>query len=127
MLSQKRDKFVRCVVEGMDLAEAYRTAFSTKNMTTKSIHECASHLAAVPEVAQRIKELREQLDEDTIMNAKERLRWLTSIIRSAEETTADKLKAVDVMNKMQGEYVQKVEATVTYEDNLRKLVDNDEY
>lgn len=43
------------------------------------------------------------------MTAQERLEWLTSIIMSDEETTADKLKASDQMNKMQGEYTTKIE------------------
>jgi hypothetical protein len=33
---------------------------------------------------------------------------LTEIIKSAEETTSDKLKASDQMNRMQGEYITKV-------------------
>ena len=31
------------------------------------------------------------------------------------------------MNKMTGEYVQRVVADVSYEDSLRKVVDEDEY
>lgn len=126
-LTNKQDAFVRGVVAGLELSDAYRAAFNCTNMTNKSINECASHLAAKPKVAQRIKELREKLDEDTIMSAKERLRWLTSVIKSGEELTADKLKAVDLMNKMQGEYVQKVEANVDTSYNIVvTLEDEDE-
>jgi hypothetical protein len=78
-------------------------------------------------VAQRIKELREELSRDTIMTAQERLQWLSGLIQSADVSISDKLKASDQMNKMQGEYVQKVQANVTYEDNLREVVGEDEY
>jgi phage terminase small subunit len=55
------------------------------------------------------------------------MEWLTRLIQNEEEGTSDKLKAIDIMNKMDGEYVQKVQASVSYEDNLRELVGGDEY
>jgi phage terminase small subunit len=81
-------------------------------MSDKTVWEEASKLMANPKVATRVQELRDQLANDKIMTAKERLEWLTRLIKSDEETTSDKLKAADIMNKMQGEYVQKVEANV---------------
>jgi phage terminase small subunit len=47
------------------------------------------------------------------MSAQRRLEWLTGVIQSNEESTGDKLRAVDIMNKMQGEYVTKVEGNMT--------------
>ena len=47
------------------------------------------------------------------MTAQERLEWLTQLIKSEEETTSDKLRAADIMNKMQGEYVTKVEGNLS--------------
>jgi phage terminase small subunit len=59
------------------------------------------------------------------MSAQKRLEWLTGVIKSNDESTGDKLKAVDIMNKMQGEYVQKVEANVTNEVVINvELVDD---
>ena len=40
-----------------------------------------------------------------------RKEWLTKVINSEEDINA-KLKAIDIMNKMEGEYIQKVEAEV---------------
>ena len=128
MLTEKQEKFVQSIVlEWMNYSDAYRSAYSCKNMSDNSIYVNASKLVADTKVAQRLNELREQLAKPSIMSAQERLEWLTELIKSNEETTSDKLKAADIMNKMQGEYVQKVQANVTYEDNLRKLVGGDEY
>jgi phage terminase small subunit len=127
MLSAKQEKFVQCIIEGMSQSDAYRSAYSTKNMTDKSVWESASRVMNDIKVAARIKELRDKIAQKSIMTAQERLEWLTSLIKSAEETTADKLKASDQMNKMQGEYVQKVQANVTYEDNLKMVMSDDEY
>ena len=47
------------------------------------------------------------------MSAQKRLEWLTSIIMSESETTDTKLKASDQMNKMQGEYLTKVQGNIS--------------
>lgn len=127
MLTAKQEKFVQCIIEGMSQADAYRSAYSVKNMSDNAIYREASIMVDSPKIAQRLKELRDQLADESIMTAKDRLIWLSGIIKNENETTADKLKASDQMNKMQGEYVQKVQASVSYEDNLREVVDVDEY
>lgn len=127
MLTAKQELFVRKIIEGNSQANAYRSAYSTKNMSDKTIHEAASRLVADSKVSARLKELREQITADSIMSAQERLEWLTRLIKSEEEGTSDKLKAIDIMNKMQGEYVQKVEAEVKAETTINiELVDDDE-
>lgn len=119
MLTAKQEQFVLNIVEGMTYADAYRNAYSCKRMTDKSIHETASKLMADPKIASRVQELREQVASETIMSARQRLEWLTKLILSEEESTTDKLRAADIMNKMTGEYVQRIEADV----NVTKLED----
>ena len=127
MLSAKKEKFVQCIIEGMSQSDAYRSAYSTKNMTDKSVWESASRLMNDVKVTARIQELRDQIAKKSIMTAQERLEWLSSLIKSEEETTADKLKASDQMNKMQGEYTTNTKVTLSYEDRLKEVVDEDEY
>lgn len=119
MLTPKQEQFVQNIIQGMSQADAYRSAYSCKNMSDNSIYVNASKLVADTKVALRIKELREQLAKPSIMSAQERLEWLTELIKSEEESTTDKLRAADIMNKMQGEYVQKVEGSL----NIAKLED----
>lgn len=124
MLTAKQELFVNKIIEGMSQADAYRAAYSTKNMNDKTIHEAASRLASDSKVSARLAELRGQLTKETIMSAEKRLEWLTGVITGAH-MTADKLRAVDIMNKMQGEYTQKVEASVTNEVTINvELVDD---
>lgn len=119
MLTAKQELFVRKIIEGNSQANAYRSAYSCKRMSDKTIHEAASRLAADSKVAARLAELREQITSDSIMSAQKRLEWLTGVIKSEEESTGDKLKAVDIMNKMQGEYVTKIDGNL----NVAKLED----
>ena len=118
MLTPKQEKFVQSLIQGMSQADAYRSAYSTKNMSDKTIYEAASRLVADSNVSARLQELRDQMTKETIMTAQDRLEWLTRLINSDKESTTDKLKAADIMNKMQGEYVQKVQAEVTNAVNI---------
>lgn len=130
MLTAKQEKFVQCIIEGMSQADAYRSAYSSKKMSDNAIYREASLLVENPKVAQRLKELRSELAKPSIMTAQERLEYLTRVIKGEElEQTYDwdngervscntpasiktRLQAVDLMNKMQGEYVTKIEGEV---------------
>lgn len=118
MLTAKQEAFVQNIIQGMSQADAYRKAYPNQKMLDKTIWESASKLMANPKVSARLLELRNELAKTSIMSAQERLEWLTGLIKSDEESTTDKLRAADIMNRMQGEYVQKVEAAVTNAVNI---------
>lgn len=119
LLTANQEKFVQCIIEGMSQADAYRTAYPKQRCSDKTIWENASRIYNNSKVQARLKELRDQLAKPSIMTAQERLEWLTKLIQSDEETTADKLKASDQMNKMQGEYKQQISAEI----NVKRLED----
>lgn len=125
MLTPKQEAFVQNIIQGMSQADAYRSAYECKRMSDKTIHEAASRLVADSKVSARLSELREKLTNEKIMSAQERLEWLTQLVKSEEETTTDKLRAVDLMNKMQGEYVQKIEAQVENEVRINIELSDD--
>jgi phage terminase small subunit len=125
MLTPKQEEFVKNIIEGMSQADAYRSAYSCKNMSDNAIYREASLLVENPKVAQRLKELREQLAKPSIMTAQERLEWLTGLITDNDVAIGDKLKAADIMNKMQGEYTQKVQAEVTNAVNINIELSDD--
>lgn len=119
MLTAKQEQFCQNIIQGMTQADAYRSAYPDINMLDKTIHEEASRLMANPKIAARVQELRDQIAKEKIMSAQERLIWLTELIQSENETTGDKLRASDQMNKMQGEYITKIEGDI----KLKKLED----
>ena len=125
MLTAKQEAFVQNIIQGMSQADAYRSAYSTKRMNDKTIHEAASRLMADSKVVARVQELRGQITSKSIMTAQERLKWLTERIEDDEVDINAKLKAIDIMNKMQGEYTQKIEANVTNAVSINiELVDD---
>lgn len=117
MLTANQENFVKNIISGMSQADAYRSAYPKQKMSDKTIWETASKLMSNPKVITRLTELRNELAKPSIMSAQKRLEWLTEVINGKEDINA-KLKAVDIMNKMQGEYVQKVEAAVTNAVNI---------
>lgn len=86
------------------------------------------------ELAEYIRQLAQEEQDKRILTASERKVQLSDIIRSKGELTADRIKAIDTLNKMTGEYITKVEGSVTAEisnpfaelttDELRKLADD---
>lgn len=120
MLTAKQENFAQAVaLEGMSYSEAYRTYYKADKMTDKSVWDASSKLASHPEVSQRIDELRKQTLSPKIMSAQKRREWLTEVIGNEDVDINARLKASDQLNKMDGEYVQKVEGSL----NVCKLED----
>lgn len=126
MLTPKQEKFAKNIaLEGMNYSDAYRNSYSCKRMAETTINNEAWKLMQNQEITTRIKELAAQADTPKIMSATQRKEKLTKLAEDDDPNIA--MKAIDLLNKMDGEYVQKVQTSVTYEDNLRKLVGGDEY
>lgn len=126
MLTAKREEFAKKIAEGMTQADAYRAAYSCQKMSDKTVWENASRLMADSKVLARVKELRDMAAKPTIITAQKRKEWLTSVIQDPEIGINAKLKASDQLNRMEGEYVQKVEAEVKNEITINvELVDDE--
>ena len=128
MLTPKEEQFAKAIaLEGMGYSDAYRSAYDTSRMKDKTVNEKASLLKDKDKIRARIKELRDEIATPKIISAQKRKEWLTEVIYDKDIDINARLKASDQLNRMEGEYVQKVQATVSYEDNLRKVVGEDEY
>lgn len=118
MLTEKQEQFAQNIIKGMTQVDAYRSAYDTRRMTDKTACEKASLLAGQDNIRARVAELRGMISKEKIMSAQRRLEWLAETITSEKVRVSDKLRAIDIMNKMQGEYVQKVEADVKSAVNI---------
>lgn len=132
MLTAKQEKFVRNLIQGMSQREAYKRSYDAGNMLDTSIDVEACKLFNDPKIARRYNELIERAASAAVMTAQERLEYLSGIVYGTEQETvkgvtsegieveyerpADlntRMKAIDIMNKMQGEYVTKVEGNLS--------------
>ena len=123
-LTSRQIKFCEEYVKnGLNGTQAYMKAYKNcKKEETATAS--ASRLLRNVKVLSYIEELQEELKDKAIMSAKERMVWLTGVVidenreeiyvkdtenkdihlgtRNADLNT--KLKAIDIMNKMSGEY-----------------------
>ena len=126
-LTSKQDKFAQAIaLENMSQADAYRFAYNASNMADETIWAKASALAKKDNVPARIDELRKATLTPKIMSARERKEWLTKVIQNSKETTKNRLSASDQLNRMEGLYVQKVQAEVASNVTVNvELVDDE--
>lgn len=126
MLTPKQEKFVKNIVlEGMNYSDAYRDAYNTKGMSDKTVNEKACRLKDQDNIRARIKELSAEIDSPKIMTVTRRAEKLSEYAENAEDPNVA-MKAIDLLNKMTGEYVQKVEADVKSEYTINIELSDDE-
>lgn len=115
-LTNKQERFVQELIKGKSQRQAYTNAYpNSKKWKENSIDSAASELFNTHKVTQRYKELTERVknrqESSAIMSSIERKKWLTDILTNQEIRLNDKLKALDILNKMDGEYITKIETT----------------
>lgn len=113
-LNLRQKKFAEYYVESGNVSQsAVKAGYSEKFAKSKSYL-----LLDNPLVVEYIQELNEELQDERIMNAKERQVVLSDIARNDEEETSDRIRAIDTLNKMTGEYTVKVDANVQQSEKL---------
>lgn len=120
----RHEKFAQGIASGLSQRKAYRAAFpNSVKWKDTTVDNRASELAKTSEVLGRLEELAQKASNDAIMDAAERKEWLTKVIKSGMEETKDKLKAIDLLNRMDGTYVTKVEvdANVNVTDKVKEV------
>ena len=75
-----------------------------------------------PELAEYIKQLTQEQQEARILTAGERKVILSDIAKNKQAFPADRVRAIDTLNKMTGEYITKIEGSTTEE--LRRLAED---
>lgn len=93
----------------------------------------AYKLVAISGIAKYIRELTEKAQDERIMTVRERRAILSDIARDPEQKPGDRVRAIDALNKMTGDYITKVEGNISAEvsdpfeglttEELRKLAE----
>lgn len=115
----RHEKFVQCLISGMSQRISYREAFpKSKRWKDNTVDSRASELLKISEVLGRYKELQEEAQDAAIMTRKERMVALSELAQHAEKE-GDMIKAIDTLNKMDGDYINKVELSGSVDINER--------
>ena len=118
-LNIRQKKFAEYYVESGNVSQsAVKAGYSEKFAKSKSYLLLENSL-----VVEYIQELSEEMQDKRIMSAKERQAVLSDIARNKShmEGTGDIIKAIDTLNKMTGEYLNKVEVSGNIETQTTKL------
>ena len=97
-------EFVRCG----NATEAYKRA-GYKARSDKVAGTAAARLLGNVGIQRRIVELQSEMDSHKIMDAAERRELLTRFARDEDTGKTDRLRAMDLLNKMDGVYINKTQ------------------
>lgn len=130
-LTAKQRAYAERRAAGESYADAYRGAYDDNGGTRKTAATNAENLekrsAASPAILERIRELREAAEAGAILKREERQALLTEIATDARESSRDRMRAIDQLNRMSGDYTENTRVTMagglslTYEERLQTL------
>lgn len=113
-MTERQKRFAEYYAQcGNTVQSALRAGYS-ENYANARAHELLGNVG----VAEYIRELSERAQDERIMTAKERQALLSDIAKDGGNDPADRIRAVDTLNKMTGEYVAKIQAEVKTSDKL---------
>ena len=86
-LTPKQEKFCQeFILNGGNATEAYKSAYSTKNQAEKTTNENACRLKADSKVAARIRDLQMTIEEEFVISAVQKKKWLKVAYQQDEES-----------------------------------------
>jgi len=121
-MTHRQELFIQEYIKtGNATISAIKAGYSKR--TARSIGQ---RLLINVDIRNKISELSQRIANNNIMTAKERQEYLTKLINSDDVKVSDKLKALDILNKMTGEYIQKVEVNGEIKSDPFKNLTTDE-
>ncbi len=113
-VTERQKKFAEYYAQCGNAAQsAIQAGYSKKYANTN-----ASKLLQNTTITEYIKQLTEDAQTARIMTARERQAILSDIAKDAQNELSDRIRAIDTLNKMTGEYVAKIQAEVKTSEKL---------
>ncbi len=109
LLNQRQKAFAEYYVnEGLAVGPAGVKAGYTK---TYAYSQLSSYIKENIELSQYISELEEKAKKSRLLTRDEKREWLKSVIEDENAKMTDRLKAMDILNKMEAEYLERREVS----------------
>ena len=110
----RHEAFVQYIIAGKSQRQAYLAAFpAAKRCKPANVDSKACTLFADAKIRARYNDLMQAAASDAVMSRQERMETLSEFARSEDAFPKTRMQAIDLLNKMDGSYIQKIEATVT--------------
>lgn len=117
-LNMRQRKFAEYYVQNGNAEQAAILAGYSETYARGNAHKLVANSC----ISAYIKELSDKLKDERILTAKDRQVMLSDIARNTENEPSDRIKAVDTLNKMTGEYTVKVDTTVKTSEKLSDVL-----
>lgn len=115
----RQRKFAEYYVQSGNTVQSAINAGYSENYANANVCKLLENVR----VRKYIKELSDKAKDERILTAKDRQVLLSDIANNTEEETSDRIKAIDTLNKMTGEYLNKVEVSGSLQTETSKLDD----
>lgn len=113
-MTERQKKFAEYYAQCGNAAESARKA----GYSEKYAGQNADKLLKNNNIADYIRTLTEAAQTARIMTARERQAILSDIAKDKQNELSDRIRAIDTLNKMTGEYVAKIQAEVKTSEKL---------
>ena len=117
MLNARQKKFAEYYAQSGNAEQAAVKAGYSEKYSRGNAHK----LVANSGIAEYIRELTEKAKDERILTAKDRQVMLSDIAKDGENEAADRIRAIDTLNKMTGEYLSRVEVNGSLTAQTEKL------
>lgn len=116
-LNMRQRKFAEYYAQSGNTVQSAINAGYSENYANARAYELLENVG----VSEYIKELTEKAKDERILTAKDRQVLLSDIARNYGEETSDRIRAIDTLNKMTGEYLNKIEVSGSLKTEKSKL------
>ena len=118
-LTPKQTKYCQYRAKGKGQVESYEKAGYSMRQSKKSKEVNACKLESMETIKQKIADLQQKADNDCILTTEQRKQALTEFYCDTTKSDKDRLKAIDLLNRMAGDYIDKKEINATIQGLTR--------
>ena len=108
-LTTKQRKYCHARASGIGQVESYEKAGYSMRQSKKSKEVNACKLESMEIIQKKLEELQTKADNGCILNTEQRKQALTEFYCDVTKSDKDRLKAIDLLNRMAGDYIDKKE------------------
>lgn len=113
-MNERQKKFAEYYAQCGNAEQAAINAGYSEKYARGNAHKLVANSC----ISKYIKQLTQDEQKDRILTAKERQALLSDIAKDGDNAPSDRIKAVDTLNRMTGEYTVRVDTTVRTSEKL---------
>lgn len=119
----RQEKYVLNLIKGLSQRKAYRAAFPASKKWKDSTVDSKASALLTGKVLERYVELQKRQEEEALLTRQEKRQILAQVARNRCEDAIDRIRAINIDNKMEGEYTTRIDATVQPSEKFEDIIE----